>query len=297
VERVHIGEVLLETVGLVRPLAARRLVCVVFAEADFELVTDRQRLRQVLLNLLSNAIKFNPAGGSVRIDTERVNGSLRISVADTGRGIQPENLARLFKAFERLESGPGSAEGIGLGLAITKRLVELMGGEIGVTSVPEEGSTFWFTLPIAERSAPALAELPELSLPAEGSRTILYIEDNLANLKLVERIVARQEGLQLLAASSGQPGLELALEHQPALILLDLRLPDLDGEQVLEKLRADPRTARIPVIVTSAEARSVTEQRLGDLKVQGYLSKPIELREFIVVVNAVLGRPPAGILL
>jgi PAS domain S-box-containing protein len=292
-EPVHIGEVVQETVALVRPQAVGRQVTIDCAEADFELVTDRQRLRQVLLNLLSNALKFNVPGGSVRIATERMDGAVRIAVSDTGRGIQPEKIALLFKAFERLETGPGSTEGIGLGLAISKRLVELMGGEIGVTSVPDEGSTFWFTLPLAEISAPALAELPQLTLRPGGSHTILYIEDNLANLKLVERILARQEGLQLLAATSGQPGLELALEHQPALILLDLRLPDLDGEQVLERLRADPRTARIPVILTSAEPRSVTEQRLGELEIEGYLNKPFELHEFIVVVNAVLARPAA----
>jgi PAS domain S-box-containing protein len=288
-EPVESSEVLQEALSLVRPLAAARQLRINSDACEFTLITDRQRLRQVLLNLLSNAIKFNRPGGEVRVTCASGEGSLRISVTDTGRGIPPQKLGQLFKAFERLDAASTSTEGIGLGLAISKRLVELMGGQIGVESVPDEGSTFWITLPTTEASESLPPAQPAATASAGSTRTILYIEDNLSNLKLVERILGRQAGIQLLAATSGLPGLELAFEHRPALILLDLRLPDIQGEDVLARLRADLRTAEIPVIVTSADPRAVTMQRLRDLPLSGFLSKPIDVREFTTLIESVLG--------
>jgi CheY-like chemotaxis protein len=170
-----------------------------------------------------------------------------------------------------------------------------MGGEIGVESAPDQGSTFWFTVPLADEAANGAAGarpmMPDLVLPPGAAPVILYIEDNLGNLKLVERIVARQEGFRLLAATAGLPGLELARDHHPSLILLDLHLPDVEGKEVLARLRADPQTAEIPVIVTSADPRAVTMQHLGNQPVEGYLSKPIEIVEFIATVNQILNEP------
>jgi CheY-like chemotaxis protein len=289
---VDSGEIISEALGLMRPIATSKRITLGEPVGSWPVVTDRQRIRQVLLNLLSNAVKYNRPGGSVSIDCEVAEGCLRISIADTGAGIPASKLSQLFKPFERLDPSPGSVEGIGLGLAISKRLVELMGGWIGVESTPGEGSTFWFTLPLAEDAPPELAagpgEPPILALKHIGPCSILYVEDHLPNLKLVERILARQPGIQLLAATRGVPAFELAMEHHPALILLDLHLPDMSGEELLAKLRADHRTADIPVIVTSGESRGATMQRLRDAPVQGFLSKPLEIVEFVVALNTVL---------
>lgn len=291
VEPVLAGDMLREVVGLLRPLADEHGIAIELdgGQTRHRVVADRQRIKQVMLNLLSNAIKYNRDGGSVRVRCRQRGDRIRIAVIDTGMGIQPELMERLFGAFDRLGAEATPIEGTGLGLALSHRLVQAMGGEIGVKSAPGEGSTFWIDLPMA--GAP---ELPATRLPAvgrgggrgqHGPRTILYIEDNLDNLQLVERLVRQHPGTQLLPAMQGSLGLELAREHAPDLVLLDLHLPDMNGERVLEALQADERTRDIPVVIASADATAGTMERLLSAGVRGYLTKPFNVPELLAILG------------
>jgi PAS domain S-box-containing protein len=298
IEPLAPAEVIQECLELMGSLAASRAVRLEFArpeECRALVLADRQRLRQILLNLLSNAIKYNREGGRVTLSCQEAAGDmLRLSVSDTGPGIAPELLQRLFTPFDRLGAEATVAEGTGLGLALSKRLAEAMQGRLGVESEVGQGSTFWLELPQAE---------PPLSLPPEEAeaapapeaalaepRTVLYIEDNLSNLRLVERILARKTDFRLVAAMQGSLGLSLAREHRPDLILLDLHLPDAPGHEVLARLRADPLTQAIPVIVLSAEASPGQVQRLLAQGATAYLTKPLEVGRFLEVLAQVLRR-------
>jgi CheY-like chemotaxis protein len=200
-------------------------------------------------------------------------------------------MQRLFVPFERLDVGLPSIEGTGLGLALSKSLIEAMGGDIGVTSIAGVGSTFWIELPLAE-SVNLLATSPEATpaaqAPALPAQTVLYIEDNLSNLKLVERVLETRPQVRLMAVMQGQLGFELAREHKPALILLDQHLPDLSGEAVLQRLQADPRTRSIPVIMISADAMPHQIVRLLAAGAQEYLTKPLDIPGFLAVVDRLL---------
>jgi PAS domain S-box-containing protein len=299
VEPVHACGPLTETVELVRPLAAERGIEI---EQDlhaglFEFVlADYQRLKQVLLNVLTNAVKYNRQDGTVRISMQVMEGRrLRFRIADTGRGIDPGDVERAFMPFERLDADRTDAEGTGLGLALSKGLIDAMGGAIGVErSVRGEGTTFFVELPLTENphggGAGFLLAPEPVVLPAELDPTgrILYIEDNLANFDLVEGVFARFGGLQLLSAMQGQIGLELAAQHRPDLILLDLHLPDIDGEEVLRRLRGGERTRDIPVIVLSADATPTQIERLKRRGAEDYLTKPLELGPFVTAVAQAL---------
>jgi PAS domain S-box-containing protein len=300
-EPVHVATTLREALSLIRPLAAQ-LGCEIRELAELPecyVRADRQRLTQVLLNLLSNAVKYNRPGGSVWVTCEADIGSVRIGVHDTGRGIPAERMAELFVPFARLGAEQSGVEGTGLGLALSLRLVEAMQGQIRVESAPGEGSTFRVELPLEQSP---LARLEIVRPPTPGiaereptpgpARTILYIEDNLANWNLVETIFASRADLQLLPALQGRLGVELAREHLPALILLDLHLPDMSGEAVLRELRADPRTAAIPVLVISADATPHQVERLRTAGAQQYLTKPLEIDEFVASVDRWLGAAP-----
>ena len=281
-----------ESLDLLRPLAGQRGLRVEadFApEADTWVLADRQRFKQIVVNLLSNAVKFNRDGGSITALCHRAdNGRVRISVRDTGPGITPADQARLFSAFERLGADQTNVEGTGLGLALAKRLAELMGGKIGVESVVGEGSTFCLELPYT--SVPVLPgeELPAAWLLAkapEHLRTLLYIEDNLSNFTLVERILEGRPGLRLIPAIRGDVGLKLTHEQRPDLILLDLDLPGMHGREVLTRLRTEAATRKIPVVVISANAMPrMIEQTLA-AGAKAYLSKPINVRDFLRVVD------------
>jgi len=254
---------------------------------------DRQRLKQVLLNLISNSIKYNRQEGSVRVSvgpTEQGD-RFKIEVTDTGHGIAAERMEQLFAPFERLGAEESSIQGVGLGLALSKALVEAMGGTISVTSNPGQGSTFSVDLASAEgflSSTEDESSLWEETAPAtttSASCTILYIEDNLSNLKLVERLVARRPTIALMPAMQGGMGVTLARDHRPDLVLLDLNLPDITGEEVLGRLRSDPRTAELPVVVISADATPGQIRRLLDAGARDYLTKPIEVSRFFQVVD------------
>ena len=250
---------------------------------------DRQRALQVLLNLLMNGVKYNRRGGSVTVGCSRSGNRVAITVRDTGHGIAPEDLERLFLPFERLGLEGGTIEGAGLGLALARRLVEAMGGTISVTSAAEVGTTFTVELPGADDPLAALDASPsDPSAQAGPAATILYIEDNLANLELVRRTLARQPGLTVLEATHGRVGLDLARDRRPDVVLLDLHLPDITGEEVLDELRSRPETADVPVIVVSAEASKGRVQRLRQRGAHDYLTKPIDVVQLLGVVNATL---------
>jgi CheY-like chemotaxis protein/anti-sigma regulatory factor (Ser/Thr protein kinase) len=290
-----VADVVGEAVLLMRPLADQHGVLLVAnppAGCAEHVLGDRQRLKQILLNLLANAVKYNRAGGSVLLGCERTaGGRLRVTVTDTGPGIPPGSIERLFVPFERLGSEHSAVEGTGLGLPLSKRLAEAMGGTLEVASTPGQGSTFWVELPLTEGPV----ERQPRQSPADQDRqghqgtplTVLYIEDNLSNLELVERIVRRRPGVTLISAMRPQLGLDLAAEHHPELVLLDLHLPDLPGEEVLRRLRADPRTAEIPVVVLSADARPSRITELLEQGARSFLTKPLDVAELLDLLDEV----------
>jgi PAS domain S-box-containing protein len=303
-EPVGIRAAVVEAVDLVRPMADERGITIHVEEANgLHVLADRRRISQVLINLLSNAVKYNREGGEVRVSWAKAGeGRLRIAVADTGSGIHADEQHLVFVPFERLSATRSGIEGTGLGLALSKRLVEAMGGTIDVESEVGRGSVFILELALAkppvdrfERLAVAAATV---SIPPLGSedptpgreRTVLYIEDNLSNMALVERILEDRPGVRLLSAMQGQIGLDLAHQHVPDLILLDLHLPDLPGETVLRRLREDDVTARIPVVVISADATPGQMKRMLALGADEYLTKPLDLRTFLEVVDRSLER-------
>jgi CheY-like chemotaxis protein len=255
-------------------------------------MADRQRLKQILLNLIVNAIKYNRIGGTVVVSYRKLGqASVCIDVADTGPGIQPDHLDRLFTPFDRLGAERTDVEGTGVGLALSRRLAEAMGGTIEVSSVAGEGSHFWVTLPAAEDPVAGYERLcpdpaPDGNLSIASEQRLLYIEDNLSNLRLVERVLARHPGIKVVPAIQGRVGLELALETSPAVILLDLHLPDMDGEEVLRRLRSEPRTATTPVIILSADATPGQVERLLAGGADMYLTKPLD----VSLLSELLGR-------
>ena len=303
VEPVDVLSAIGEVVGLMTPVAAAHGITISIDSGDAHecyVQADRQRLRQVVLNLVSNAVKYNRPEGDVEVAFTRDDGRVRISVTDSGAGIAPERLDQLFVAFDRLGAEAGEVEGTGLGLALSKNLTEHMGGTLTVHSVPGTGSTFTIDLEAADNpnddrsmanartAAQELAEMP--------AATLLSIDDNPSNSRLVQHALSGQPNIRLMLAMQGTAGLELARAHVPDLILLDLHLPDMPGKTVLEKLRADPVTAEIPVIVLSADATVRQFRELLAAGAQAYLTKPLDVREFLALVNAHLtAKEPADV--
>jgi signal transduction histidine kinase/ActR/RegA family two-component response regulator len=303
-EPVGLSDMLAECQGMIAPLAAERGIRVLFPAACDAMVTaDRTRLKQVLLNLLSNAVKYNREGGAVVLDcTEAAPGRLRLAVQDTGLGLRPDQVDALFQPFNRLGQENGPQEGSGIGLVVTRKLIELMGGTIGVTSSPGVGSVFWVELQSAappalagaEREAPAPA--PAVSAEHDAApRLLLYVEDNPANLKLVEELVGFRPDLRLLAASDGPRGLALARAELPEVILMDINLPGMSGFDVLRALHQDPRTAGIPVIALTANAMPRDVERGLAAGFARYLTKPVDVDKFTAAIDAALAqRRPAA---
>ena len=294
VEPVLVLDALGDAVELARPLAEHREVRLLVDTSaclpDTYALADRQRLLQVFLNLLSNAIKYSHRSDPVVVAVTRTDDRrVRISVVDSGPGIRAEDLDRVFEPFDRLGAEHSGVEGTGVGLTLSKHLVERMGGEIVVGSTVAVGSTFSVLLPLAsapgefETTAPVDQEMPVL----HGAIRVLHVEDNLANLALVEQILARHQEIELIAATMGAVALELARWHKPDVILLDLHLPDMSGLDVLGRLRADPATTSIPVVVVSADATPDRMARLDTTSVAAYLTKPIDVRELLRVIESV----------
>jgi PAS domain S-box-containing protein len=296
-EPVSLNELLLECHSMIEPLALRRRVRMQFPRSDaaYCVNADRTRIKQILINLLSNAIKYNTIGGSVAVDCtlNADSGRIRITVTDTGAGLPPEKLAQLFQPFNRLGQEVNGEEGTGIGLVVSKRLVELMDGVIGVESRIGTGSIFWVELPsMAPLTLPASAEtvITEESAAAtvDGLRTLLYVEDNPANLQLVQRLVGRRNDVRLLSAIDGNRGVELARACLPDVILMDINLPGISGIDALRILRDDRTTAHIPVLALSANAMPRDIKRGLDAGFFRYLTKPIKVSEFNDALNVAL---------
>lgn len=323
-EPVLIADLIIEAVSLIQPAAeaasiALDSVCSDDPSCRQYVLADRRRSVQILLNFLSNAVKYNRPNGSITLSCDGPeNDTMRVNVTDTGNGVRGDQIEMLFKPFERLGSETSAIEGTGIGLALSKRLAEAMGGRLGVTSTPGRGSTFWCELPLVEGQQDRLVRLncgseksvadrhaaPEPAGAAEGNLTakeaaeperpvtVLHIEDNLANVSLVERIFELyQRPVELVAAMHGRLGLDLARKKRPDLILLDLHLPDMDGDALVRQLREDPATATIPVIIISADATPSRVARVINAGASAYLTKPIDLADLMGQLDRLLPPP------
>jgi signal transduction histidine kinase/ActR/RegA family two-component response regulator len=297
-EPVALREILAECKSMVEPMADQRHIRVLFPDNCPEIVmADRTRLKQVLLNLLSNAVKYNREQGAVVLDCSIVSPErVRLSVQDTGLGLNSAQLASLFQPFNRLGQERGAEEGTGIGLVVTKHLVELMGGAIGVSSSAGVGTVFWIELTATQPARSALESGVVFTLAqrdgahgaADGQSTLLYVEDNPANLRLVEEIVRFRPDLRLLTAPDGHLGIEMAKAHQPQIILMDLNLPCVSGTDALKILRGDPLTAHIPVIALTANAMPGDIEKGLANGFYRYLTKPINIDEFTEAIDSTL---------
>jgi signal transduction histidine kinase/CheY-like chemotaxis protein len=297
-ESVPASDVITESIDLMRPLATARSIsisCERDCGCERYVFADRQRLKQVLLNLLSNAVKYNRLGGKVTVSCEIPSPTtLRLNVTDTGPGISTTDMGLLFVPFERLGAHLTDVEGTGIGLALSKRLAEAMGGSLSVASEPGRGSTFSIEMPLVEGAVERYERLntndsTDQVRTTDGPHSvILYIEDNMANLKLVQRILANRGDIHIVPAMQGRLGLELARQHRPSLILLDLHLPDTDGDTVLQQLRDDPSTSSIPVVILSADATTSHIQRLQTAGASAYLTKPLNVRQLLATIDELL---------
>jgi len=296
-EPVSLNQVMLECRAMIEPQAQRRGIGMTFPRFDtsYFVLADRTRVKQILINLLFNAIKYNKPGGTVAVEcTASPPNSVRISVRDTGDGLPPEKLAQLFQPFNRLGKEAGIEEGTGIGLVVTKRLVELMGGVIGVDSTVGVGTVFWVDLilcappQLGDAGAESAHFYRPSAMAGAALRTLLYIEDNPANLQLVEELVTRRPDLRLLSAADGDLGIELAREFMPEVILMDINLPGINGIEVMRILRADPATAHIPIMAISANVIPSDIKKGLDAGFFRYLTKPIVVSEFMEALGVAL---------
>ena len=303
-EPTSLAEVILECQAMIEPQAQTRGIRMTFPPFDVPcfVAADRTRLKQVLINLLSNAVKYNKAGGTVVVDCDRGTAErIRLNVRDTGAGLSPEKLAQLFQPFNRLGQEHSAEQGTGIGLVMSKRLVELMGGVLGVESSVGVGSVFWCELGAAAvpkldvaAATPAVVAAGQPQ-PGASLRTLLYVEDNPANLKLVEQLIARRLTIRLLTAVDGNMGIQLARAHQPDVILMDINLPGISGIEALRILRDDSATAHIPVVALSANAMPRDIEKGLEAGFFSYLTKPINVKEFMVALDAALESVPAHV--
>ncbi len=302
-EPVELVEVIDESLNLVRPAADKRRLRVLTSLGVLHALwaqADRRRLKQVLVNLLGNAVKYNCDGGTITVTCSRQGqGMVRIEVADTGIGIAPDRMDEVFVPFERLGAERSSIEGTGMGLTVTKRLVEAMGGTITVTSTQGLGSCFTVDLPAAgSRTDRSLSELPPTDdrtpEPGEHDAVVLYVEDNPSNATLVRRVLAFRPNIELIVARDGMTGVELARTTRPDLILLDLHLPDIDGAEVLGLLSTEVVTRDIPVVIVSADASAGQAKRLVQLGANDYVTKPIDVTRFLATIDHYLKTQAKG---
>lgn len=261
---------------------------------DKYVIGDFTRLKQVLSNLLSNAIKYNVANGKVILDSsEGPQGFWRYTVTDTGYGIEEGNQDQLFQPFNRLNAENTDIEGTGIGLTITKHLIEIMGGEIGVNSKLGEGSTFWVDIPLSDQSiirdAPELnVEISHLPKRINGTNSILYVEDNPANMRLMRELITQLPRTEFIEAGTAEEGLELIKQSKPDLVLMDINLPGMDGFEAFEVMRDDPNMSDIPVIALTANAMPREVEKGRELGFKAYLTKPIDVASTLAEITRVL---------
>ena len=301
-EPVHVNFLIDELTDLVKPQAIKRKIKlnkIYFPDNQICVKSDQQHLQQILINLLNNAIKYNVDGGTVTVKAEKrqpdLNGfiAVRISVTDTGIGILPSDLPKIFVPFERIGAEKTTTEGTGLGLTVVKQFAEAIGSDIFVESEPGRGSTFWFDLPFCEPSSPQTAGTIKMetgyAVNLNHSGSVLYIEDNLSNIDLVVQILsASRPGINVITDIYGGNALALAVEHLPDVILLDLDLPDIHGIDVLSQLKADQRVSHIPVVIISADAMPFQLKQLYKLGANNYLTKPLDVIGFLSVIDDLL---------
>ncbi len=289
-----------ESIDMVVPLADKngiRIVNLIVPEdLDLNVHADRTRFKQVAVNLLSNAIKYNRVHGSVILAVEKIGTTkYRFKVSDTGLGIPEESLSTVFDPFTRLEIQGGASEGTGIGLAITQKLVELMGGKIGVESTFGEGSTFWVDLPVSEENSDMFADfgqapsLAPVDLVTHGKKLILYVEDNPANLRLMKTVLDRIPDVEMVTAETGEEGIKEAKIHHPDLILLDINLPGIDGIETLKILKATQGLKDTPVLALSAAAMQDDIDKGMDAGFDAYLTKPINIKTTLTAISEALG--------
>jgi PAS domain S-box-containing protein len=296
-EPISLAEVMLECQEMIEPQAKKRGISVVFSRfvTPCFVKADRTRMKQVFINLLSNAIKYNTVNGAVAVEYRTsVPGRIRVCVRDSGEGLSPDKLAQLFQPFNRLGQEANGEEGTGIGLVMTKRLIEMMGGVIGAESTVGKGSVFWIEIDLTEErhavggTTLPLARLDPLVQANAQLRTLLYVEDNPANLMLVEDLIARRADLRLLSARDGNHGIEIARASRPDLILMDINLPGISGIKALKILADDPTTAHIPVIALSANAIPRDIEKGLEAGFFRYLTKPIMVDEFMKTLDIAL---------
>jgi PAS domain S-box-containing protein len=301
-EPVSLLEVMNECQAMIESQAQKRDIRVIFLPFDpaWFAFADRTRVKQALTNLLTNAIKYNRAQGTVEVKcTEAGPERIRISVKDSGVGLPPEKVAQLFQPFNRLGQENGTEQGTGIGLVVTKRLIELMGGAIGVESIAGVGSEFWIELlrnvtPLPLDGNKALLELAPPAMTIDTQRTVLYVEDNPANLMLVEQIIEGQPNVNMVSTSNGIHGIALARAHLPDVILMDINLPGISGIEVMGILREDPVTRHIPVVAISANAMLRDIEKGLEAGFFRYLTKPIKVNEFMIALNDALQSADTG---
>lgn len=302
-EPMSLTDVLLDCQAMIEPQAQKSGIQIHFPalETDYHVHADRTRVKQVLINLLANAIKYNRKQGVVEVSCHADSTTrIRICVRDTGEGLPPEKIAQLFEPFNRLGQENKTEEGTGIGLVVSKRLVELMGGGIGMESTVGVGSVFWIELNLTDElqfNTTIDVPLIQLQEPELGmaQRTLLYVEDNRANLQLVEQLIARRPDIRLLTAVDGMQGIALAQIHQPDIILMDINLPGISGIQALKMLREDPVTAHIPVLAISANAMPRDIEKGLEAGFFRYLTKPIKVGDFMDTVDLAMQFAKTGI--
>jgi signal transduction histidine kinase/CheY-like chemotaxis protein len=313
VEPVSVSTLVDHTLEIVRPLAAKAgqvIEAHVETSRSSYLLGDLQRLRQILLNLMSNAVKYNTPAGKVTLAVTRIPGTgstsaaaaeeaasstpdrIRISVTDEGRGLSADDQRKLFAPFERLAAARDGIEGTGLGLFLSQQLTHAMGGEIALDSALGVGSTFAVEFSAVEPVAAKAIAAEDAAALAEREyaqrRCVLYVEDVAANIRLVQEIMRRRPAIDLLPVMSGSVALEIAKQRRPDLVLLDLHLPDMDGEEVLERLRARPSTSSVPVVILSADATTAPQRRLLAAGAHSYLTKPIAISKLLATIDSIL---------
>ena len=299
-EAVSPLEVFHEVVPLAMALAEKRSISLHTPALNSQapaIIVDFTRVKQVLLNLLSNAVKYNVDGGSVTLDNETMDGHLRISVTDTGPGIPEAKQPELFKAFSRLGAEETSIEGTGIGLTITKELVEHMGGEIGVDSVVGVGTTFWVDFPLADATDAPLAERDVDKTFANGKvedggfdGTVLYVEDNAANMLFMESVFERFANLRLITATNAEDGMAMAKTQNPDMLLLDIALPGMSGNEAVRHLRQEAGFEKKPIVALSANAMQRDIQAGLDAGFDVYLTKPLDINLLMKELEKVFGK-------